>query len=176
MGVSAVLLRIRSLEENNQRPSVRAEMRVSMKLLPALFAVLILLSGCRTTSNRPGYDVNRPQSAANDPELRRTGDRILDAIQKEDYREFSAAANGEGMKITEQEFLESERNIRNQFGKITRYEYLADLEIPMFHNMIWKVRFERDGENQKTIRQELLFRLVAGKNNGKPCVVAMGFL
>ena len=147
-----------------------------MKLLLPLLAAIALLSGCRTVSNKPVYDVNRSQEAGNDPELRRAGDRILNAIRDDDYGNFSAAANGGGMEITEREFLESGKNMRNQFGKITGYEYLTDLELPLFHNMIWKVRFERNGENQKTIRQELLFRLVTGKIDGKPHVIGMSFL
>lgn len=146
-----------------------------MKMLALFLPAVILISGCRTTVNRTDCAENRPRDAGNELEIRKIGDRILNAIEKEDYREFSSAA-GKEMDLSEEDFLASERNIRKQFGKMTGYTYLTDLELPLLSGMVWKVRFEREGENRKTIRQELLFRLITGKINGKSQVVGMSFL
>ena len=103
-------------------------------------------------------------------------EKILQALQNSNYREFAEYVNEKENRISEDEFRISEKNIRAQFGRITGFEYLTDLELPLMHNMIWKVQFERKGKNQETVRQELLFRLILGSINGKPHVISMGFL
>lgn len=141
-----------------------------------MFLLLILFSGCCVLPNENEPDVNKREIAKDDPRLKLTGEKILQALQNKNYSEFAKFANEKENKITEEDFRTSEKNIREQFGKITGFEYLTDLELPLMHNMIWKVRFERKGKNQETVRQELLFRLILGSINGKPHVISMGFL
>ena len=141
-----------------------------------MFLLLILLSGCCVIPDGKEPDVNKREIAKDDPRLKQTGEKILQALQNKNYGEFAKYVNEKENKISEEEFLVSEKNIREQFGKITGFEYLTDLELPLMHNMIWKVQFERKGKNQETVRQELLFRLILGSINGKPHVISMGFL
>lgn len=143
-----------------------------MRLLSVL--LLLLLSGCSVLDS--GQDVNRRDLRVGDPRLKEIGEKILVSLQRGDYQEFAKYVNEKENRISEEEFRISEKNIREQFGKITGFEYLTDLELPLVHNMIWKVRFERKGKNQETVKQELLFRLILGTVNGKPYVISMGFL
>lgn len=147
-----------------------------IKLLFSAMFCLLVLTGCKTTVNQAEYDVNEHDLPNGAPALQELGNQILESIKTDDYSAFVPLVGNDGPEITETEFLESGKKIREQFGKITGYEYLADLEIPLFHNLLWKVQFERQGENQKKIRQELLFRLIVGIENGKTHVVGMGFL
>ena len=142
-----------------------------------LFLLLLpLLPACRNIYKDSKTDVNRHEFSKGSPQLRRIGEGLLSSIQRGDYKEFAKYTNEGDEKISEEEFRVSERNIREQFGKIRSYQYLADLELPLMHNMIWKVTFEREGKNQERVKQELLFRLVLGTINGKPHIVSMGFL
>ena len=136
--------------------------------------LLCLFSTACTTLSRQEYDVNKHEYAKGDPALQTVGDHILHAIQTDNYEEFSRYVKEN--EISGEEFQNSRKNIMEQFGTITGYEYLTDLEIPLLHNMIWKVNFERKGNNQKSVKQELLFRLVLGTINGKNYVVSMSFL
>lgn len=140
------------------------------------FLLLILLSGCCTLPGKSNADINRREISRGDIRLKTVGENILRSLQDKNYDEFAKCVNEKEHKITEEEFNVSEKNIREQFGRITGFEYLTDLELPLMHNMIWKVQFERKGKNQETVKQELLFRLILGSINGKPHVISMGFL
>ena len=137
---------------------------------------LLFLTGCCTIPPEKGQNVNQREISNSDERLRQLGTDILTALQKSDYQLFAKSVNDNENKISEDEFQVSEKNVRNQFGKITGFEYLTDLETPLMHNLLWKVQFERTGENQKTVKQELLFRLILGTINGKPHVISMSFL
>ena len=126
--------------------------------------------------NGTGKDINNREISSGSESLKNFGNKILESLQKKDYSSFAKCVDDKENKISEEEFRISEKNLREQFGRITGYEYLTDLELPLMHNMIWKVRFERKGKNQDTVKQELLFRLVLGTINGKPHVISMGFL
>lgn len=139
------------------------------------FLLLCFLPACRMIES-DDYDVNRRALPSGSPELKKIGDRILYAVQHSDYKEFEKYVNSDENKISEEDFHSSGKNIRDQFGRITGYEYLTDLQLPLMHNMIWKVHFERKGKNQETVRQDLLFRLILGTIDGKTHVISMGFL
>ena len=137
---------------------------------------LLLLPACCTIPEKGAQDVNKREFPKGDERLIQLGGNILRAMQKADYKSFAKYVNEKDNKISEDEFRTSEKNIREQFGRITGFEYLTDLEMPLMHNLIWKVQFERKGKNQETVKQDLLFRLVLGTIDGKPHIISMGFL
>ena len=146
-----------------------------IRLICCLF-LLLFLASCRTIPQSAGYDVNKHELSKGDPRLRAAGEEILQSIRDLDYARFSRYFNGYGEEITEEHFKRSGKQIFDQFGNICGYEYLADLELPLLHHLIWKVAFEREGSQQQKIRQELLFRLVMGTEKGVPKIISMGFL
>ena len=146
-----------------------------MKVIAFLF-FLLFLPACCTIPGEKTQNVNQLEFSRGDERLRLLGEKILRAMQESDYKSFAEYVNGKENKISEDEFRVSEKNIREQFGRITGFEYLTDLEMPLMHNLIWKVQFERKGKNQDRVKQELLFRLVLGTINGKPHVISMSFL
>ena len=146
-----------------------------IRICSVLF-LLMFLCGCRVLPPEDGYNVNNHELSGSDPRLCEVGEELLQSIRDGDYSRFSALANRYGDPITEDDFRLSGDHIRRQFGKICNYEYLTDLEIPLLHNLIGKVGFERVGKQKEAIRQELLFRLVLGTENGVPRIISMGFL
>lgn len=141
-----------------------------------ILSLLLFLPACRTIPDKTAQNVNKREFAKGDSRLKTVGEKILTSLQNNDYREFAKYVNDKENKISEEEFQVSEKNIREQFGTIKGFEYLSDLEMPLVHNMIWKVQFERKGKNQETVKQDLLFRLVLGTIDGKPHIISMGFL
>ena len=141
-----------------------------------LSAVLLFCPACRTIHSGVEYNVNKREVPSGDPRLQAVGESLLRSIRDNDYPGFLSAASGYGEEMTKEDFELSGKNIRDQFGEIAGYEYLTDLELPLLHNLLWKVRFERQGKQTEKIRQELLFRLVLGTQNGNPRVISMGFL
>ena len=55
------------------------------------------------------------------------------------------------------------------------YEFLTRLQAPIFRNMIYKVKFQRTGNDRKAIEQEALFRVMLAEDNGKIQVLSFVF-
>ncbi len=105
------------------------------------------------------------------------GNEILTAIQNNNFEKFTAFLNGGlGDKMSKKDFETSRGNIESAFGKITGFTFLVSLETPEVDNTIWKVSFERKGKDGKTIRQDLLFRLISAVSGDKRIVLSLGFM
>lgn len=149
--------------------------RTRFYLLAGLHGILLLLlSGCAATVS-PDWTVpdKSPSSGNTLP-----GNALLESLRKNDYSKLSGTLlRYGGPLVRKEEFLHSQKEFSKQFGSIVSYRYLTELETPLFRNCLWVVTLERKGENDRKIRQELLFRLVMAEKgkNGKPQIVGMGF-
>lgn len=107
------------------------------------------------------------------------GEKMLAAIQKDDYDAFTAAYDSRDKQLSPEEFQGSCSNFKKQFGEIISFRYLTELKTPLVDNNLWIVTFERyggEGKEKKRITQELLFRLVTGEIDGMTRVIGLGFL
>lgn len=144
-------------------------------VLTFLSAVFLLLGAGCATSLPAVADVR-----ATTEDGIAVGGRILNAIRAKDYPEFRSQL-GQGVfgkEMTANDFDASCRQFQKQFGAIVGSSFLTELETPEVRNLIWKVTFERPSATagNAPIRQELLFRLVTAKLDGKTEVMGMGFL
>ena len=146
-----------------------------IKLLFLLCSILLLalLPACRTIPPEARVTDNEEMDISKEIMI---GETILKGLQDNDFRILKPLLeNGPMKSVVEKDFKSSEENMKQQFGELKSYSYLAELQTPMVRNLIWKVKFERKGSSGKMIGQEILFRLVTGSSDGKTVVLGFGF-
>ncbi len=135
-----------------------------MKNIVLLFFLLLCCAGCRTAE--------AVADSGTDPAVQ-TGNTLLAAIQQDDYGAFSECY---GTGYSAQEFETARKQLSEQFGELTHYQYLISPETPLVGNHVWLVTFRRTDSGGGKVQQQLLFRLVTGDDGGKLRVIGFGFL
>lgn len=143
-----------------------------------LFAVLalfmLILCGCRSTSTEsaPAAEVDSEYSA----EIK-LGDTVLKAIRDNDYKLFRKQIAADQVKdFSEADFNTSYKNMLKQFGEIKSVKFVTELRTPAVTNLVWMISFERKGSDGESIEQDMLFRLVTGKVDGRTRILSMGLI
>lgn len=103
------------------------------------------------------------------------GNQILKTIKENNYKNFVRLLAGQtNLQIYEKDFKTSYGNLEKQFGKIESWQYTLELKTPLVRNLVWVVKFHRENERSKA-EQEMLFRLITARDDGKIKVMGMGF-
>ena len=148
-----------------------------MKRFFLLFPLLGTTLFCACTVIPQKTETAVPEIPADASADIRIGERLLAAIQTDDFKAFRAClAGGPAANLTDRDFRTSRESILSQFGVIKEFRYLTELQTPSVRNLLWVAAFERKGGNGQNIRQELLFRLVLGTLDGRTIVLSFGFL
>ncbi|MDD4818440.1 MAG: hypothetical protein PHI85_10790 [Victivallaceae bacterium] len=145
---------------------------------PAVLMLALFCGGCAVFAG--GGTDGKADAAAEMPEATADavacGDRMLAAIRDSDYQEFVANLSPAMRKeLTMNDFESSNRQLSDKFGRITDFHYLVNLKAPEVDNLVWTVTFEQTGSEKQTIVRQLLFRVVAGRLDGKVEVFSFGF-
>lgn len=133
--------------------------------LYAMFPFLLLagVTACKSTKNH-----------VQDAKQRKMCAEVLNAIGENDYRSFRTVC---GDLIPEKEFNNAHRNMKNQFGELAEFRYVATLRTPIVQNDIWIVTFRRKtGKNEEDVLQDILFRFVTGEDSDGWKVIGFAFL
>lgn len=131
---------------------------------------LFAVTGCRSTEEdnpvpAPKFTIEQRQAM---------GVEIIQAFQKNDYSKLAIHLSPEvKAQFSAAQFAEKNGEIRKGLGEIQSWEYLTELEAPLFKSLIWKVTFIRTDKEGNAVKQQILFRLVTGELGGK--LVAIGF-
>jgi len=146
-------------------------------IILALFgcAILLAAAGCRSSAAVAG---DTPEDQPYFAEMA-IGDTILRAISENSYKLFRSQIAADQLKdFSENDFRTSQENMHKQFGKITAVKFLTALRTPAVTNLVWRISFERPGagDDKKIIVQDMLFRLVTGKVDGRSKILSMGFI
>lgn len=145
-----------------------------MRTLLLLLVPLLFCSGCRVI---PPESVQVPEAHRNDSAEIVIGNKLLNAMQTNDFRMFSECLkNGPAAEMTLQDFKTSRKNMTEMFGKMISFEFLTSLRTPAVKNLIWKITFTKTGKDGREITQQVLFRLIAGTDEGKHIVLSFGFV
>jgi len=142
-----------------------------MALLPLAAAG----SGCCSASGDNGSKVCADKQQ---PDGVNAGNMLLTSFQKRDYSMFCKSVPEElAAGVSQKDFDRSVEDISSQFGELTDFSYLISLDTPGFNNMIWKTAFVRpSASGKRQIRQDLLFRVIAGNNGDGMQIISFGFL
>lgn len=137
-----------------------------------LILLAAALNGCRVTGETEKPDTGNTAAASPG-----AGNALLEAVRKNDYKAFAAGLGENAREIcSPEEFRASREKLVRQFGEIRSFRFLSALETPVVCNQVWLVSFERKNSRGEMVRQDLLFRLVTGMDNGKLKVIGFGFI
>lgn len=145
-----------------------------MRTLLLLLIPLLFCSACRVI---PPESVQVPEAHRNDSVEIAIGNKLLKAIRSNDFRMFSECLkNGPAAQMTLQDFKTSRKNMTEMFGKMISFEFLTSLRTPAVKNLIWRITFTKTGKDGREITQQVLFRLIAGTDEGQHIVLSFGFV
>ena len=142
-----------------------------MKNCVVLFLTAVLFSGC--VSTQTGV-----QDAKNDDSVMlQRGKAMIEAFRKKDYPLFSSQFGGKVPdNFGKKEFDSGIKQMSSRVGKVVSSRFLGTLSGPVFTTWLWAVAFEKEGSDHKKVAQEMIFKVVAGKLDGKMQIVSFGFL
>ena len=141
-----------------------------------LFAAAVLLnSGCNTVELHESQ-LTADQQSQLDKAAEKACIELLEAFKNNDYpRLRKTLPVSLAKQFTEENFKQSRNAAVKILGEIKSYEFLTRLQAPIFRNMIYRVKFQRTGNDRKTIEQEALFRVMLAEDNGKIQVLSFVF-
>ena len=130
-------------------------------------AALLLNTGCAANSEPDNAALTAEQQTILDKAAEKKCIELLEAYKTNDYARLkNALPPSLARQFSEDMFKQSRNAAKNTLGEIKSYEFLTRLQAPVFRNMIYKVKFQRTGNDRKTIEQEALFRIMLAENNG----------
>jgi hypothetical protein len=102
---------------------------------------------------------------------------MLKAIKHKDY-DMLAKGMPEGctIPVTAEEFQTSSEVLEGQFGELTDYEFITELETPLVCNQLWKAAFRKKDSEGNDVKQELIFRFVTAERDGCNQIIGFGFM
>ena len=140
----------------------------------SVFAGMLMLSfyfaGCATVDRSGGGIVH-------DDDVRAMDGELLDALARNDSTAFVAILPKElRAQFSREEFDNLHDSLGQTLGNPVGFEFMTSLEHPLVNISIWKVRFERRGQQDVTIRQDTLFRVISKDVNGHSEIISFNFL
>lgn len=116
-------------------------------------------------------------SAAVAPEGKKTGQELVDGFCSGKAGAFTARLPEEIRKdFGEKEFRASREKVCGKMGHPVGSRSAGHLAHPFFDIELWKIAFERKGTDGETLRQEALFQVVSGREDGREKIISFGFL
>ena len=142
-----------------------------MKRVILVFALFLFLSGCVSP------EVKIAETPADKSDMLSRGAEMIEAFQKQDYPLFARQFGGNVPdNFGEKEFDSGVKQMESRVGKVTSSRFLGTLSGPVFTTWLWAVNFSKFDKDGKEVSQEMVFKVVAGKLDGKMQIVSFGFL
>lgn len=134
----------------------------------------IALSGC---SSLPDNHAAAGPAKAAEPVEDALGRALLEAFRRNNAKAFVEVLPQElRSQFGTREFEAARNNLCETLGEPISFQFETFLEHPLLVVSVWKVRFERTGSEKNTIRQEILFRVIAGTIDDQKQVISFNFL
>ncbi len=144
-----------------------------LRLAPAL--LLPVIAGCASTQAAAAPEESK--AIAGNPAPETNGEGLLRAFLANDASAFTAELPTVLQeRFGQKEFDAARKGIGDTLGDTVSYEYLATLANPLLTVSLWRVRFERKSAEGKVIRQDAVFRVISGVENGSYRIVSFNFL
>jgi len=116
-------------------------------------------------------------SATVPPEREKIGQALVDGLCSDRAEAFTSQLPEEIRKdFGCGEFRSSREKLCRAMGKPVAGHYAGRLEHPFFDIELWKIAFERKDSAGETVRQEALFQVVSGREDGRNKIISFGFL
>ena len=148
--------------------------RKSLPFAVPLFAAL--LAGCTVVRELPAQE--ETAEVRQSPEYK-LAQKMLTAFIRGDGDTFVANMDPNGRsQLTPAQFQKFRSEIIEARGEPISFRYLTTLEMPIdFKPHIWAVRMKKtNGQSGKEFHQEILFRVVTARADGRVYVISVNFL
>ena len=158
-------------------------MKFSKYCLPAVVLAALVAAGCSTTAGgkaeepKPQIDEIAPiQLGVVIAKGKDLGDKLLRAYQTNDYKAAEALNIGDDKNKFSQARFDRLVKIFNQFGGITQYSYMGDLNMKPARRLFWKVSFKGSEKVPAAADKDMLFEVHIAMLNGQCRIVGLGLL
>ena len=141
----------------------------------AAASAMLLLAGCTIVRELPSEDAG----AKGDTPEYELAKEMLYAFLRNDAHGFIRRLSPKNTELLNPErFKKFRSEMIESRGEPVSFRYLATLEMPVpFKPQIWAVRMKKTNpQNGKEFYQEILFRVVVARADGKLHVISVNFL
>jgi hypothetical protein len=149
-----------------------------MKMLKsglALLSVVVLLSGCTTTSNNKQKEMNEKAKKIKDnlakiskqeeSEAKKfavtNANNYFKALKEKDYVAFCKSK-----KMSKKQFVQWHKSVTKVYGKLQSQSYIGSISNPLVIRYMWKWNFTKKGKG-KTKTREALYNVFIAKDKEK---------
>jgi len=141
----------------------------------ATASAMLLLAGCTIVRELPSEDAG---SRGDTPEYELAKEMLYAFIRNDAETFVSKMAPKDRASLTPKQFKAFRAEMVEARGEPVSFRYLATLEMPVpFRPHIWAVRMKKvNSQNGKEFHQEILFRVVTARADGKVHVISVNFL
>lgn len=136
----------------------------------------ILLAGCTCVRELPPEEITREEQQTPEYELAKS---MLIAFIRNDAEGFVRRMSPKNTELLNPEsFRKFRAEMVESRGEPVSFRYLTTLEMPVpFKPQLWAVRMKKvNPQNGKEFYQEILFRVVTARADGKLHVISANFL
>ena len=145
-------------------------------LLAAVALFAALLTGCTVVRELPPQEATEEMRQSPEYKLAR---EMLDCFIRGDGDTFVANMAPKGQsQLTAEQFKKFRAEIVEARGEPVSFRYVTALEMPIdFKPQIWAVRMKKtNAQSGKEFFQEILFRVVTARADGRVYVLSVNFL
>ena len=141
----------------------------------AAASAMLLLAGCTIIRESPAEDAGAQRDT---PEYELASGMLYAFIRDDAAGFIRRMAPKNPTLLNEEQFHKFRREMVESRGEPVGFRYLATLEMPVpFKPHIWAVRMKKTNpQTGKEFHQEILFRVVTGRADGKVYVISVNFL
>ena len=139
-----------------------------------IFLIPILL--CSMVAGCKSMELQVPGNGVDELEAVEIGSKVVQAVISGNYSDFAAAAGEENDEKSAALFQSSRKELVKNHGKLCSYRHFGKLDTPLFSNLFFAVKFQRQGSDGKSIEHELLMQLLFGRKDDSWQLVGMRFI
>lgn len=141
----------------------------------AAASAMMLLAGCTIVRELPSEDAKAQRDT---PEYELASEMLYAFLRNDAAGFIRRMAPKDAELLTHEQFKKFRREMVESRGEPVSFRYLATLEMPVpFKPHIWAVRMKKTNpQNGKEFHQEILFRVVTARADGKVHVISVNFL
>ena len=137
--------------------------------LSAIF-FFVIAAGCKS------IELQTPGNGNDELEVVEIGSRIVQAVIAGNYSDFVVASGEKSDEKSADLFRTSREELIKNHGKLCSYRHFGKLDTPLFSNLFFAVKFQRQGRDGKNIEHEQLMQLLFGKKDDSWQLVGMRFI
>lgn len=146
-------------------------------------AAALGLAACATDmtatpdSNATDSPAAEESSASRAPSHFRKAERLVAAFCKNDKEAFLKELPPDThMDFKDEQYDFMIKDVRERYGEPVSFEYVTELETPLVHPHVWKIRFKKKTSDGKDFTHEILYRVLVGNADRQDLILGFRLL